>query len=692
VKRQYELPELLAPAGDFSALVAAVSAGADAVYVGGKKFGARAYAKNFDEDELKRAVRYCHIHGVRLYVTLNTLITDKELDEAVAYAEDLHKIGADALIVADLGVAVRIRETVPDLELHASTQMGIHNSVGADEAARLGITRVVLARECTGKDIGAIVEKCLPECEIFVHGALCVCHSGQCLFSSLVGGRSGNRGECAQPCRLPYGKGYPLSLSDLSLSEHIKEIVASGVSSLKIEGRMKSADYVYEVVSVYRRLLDENRNSSSAERRHLAEIFSRGGFTDGYFINKTEKGMLGVRTDEDKRISKELSGKDFAQARLKITAKASFKLGEPSSLTLYAKVRDRLLGTMAEHTVSVAGDEPSPAINAPLEKEALAARLAKMGNTDYLLNTEDIEIILDEGINLSPSAINALRRSAAEALDGRFAVRLPSKVLPKPVINLTRTAPKALNTAVFFKGEVYRELKAASSCHTEIFDMCFIPLCDISEKDSEDMRVGAYIPPVIMESEWEGVLNLAKRASDLGVRYALIGNISHIELCKRANLIPVADFRLNITNTQTYEYLMSRGTFAAILSPELTLPMARDIGGGEIVLGRVPLMLTERCFIKDNFGCDCCDKAYLTDRRGKKFPIMREYLHRNIIFNSTITYMGDRVPLLERYGISHRHFIFSTESAKECAALISDYKSGKTIDREVRRIGRRDGE
>ena len=260
MRRKYGLPELLSPAGDMSALTAAISAGADAIYVGGRRFGARAYAKNFDIDELSAAVRLCHAAGVRLYVTVNTLIHEREMDEALEYAARLHAMGVDAIIACDMGFIRRVRCQLPDLELHASTQMGIHNSAGADFAHSLGMCRVVLARECSARDIEEMVEKCKPEVEVFVHGALCVCHSGQCLFSSMVGGRSGNRGECAQPCRLPFGGNkYPLSLTDLSLARHIPALISSGVASLKIEGRMKSAEYVYTVTGIFRRLLDEGR-------------------------------------------------------------------------------------------------------------------------------------------------------------------------------------------------------------------------------------------------------------------------------------------------------------------------------------------------------------------------------------------------------------------------------------------------
>ena len=217
MKRETRLPELLAPAGSFECLIAAIRGGADAIYVGGKRFGARAYAKNFDTEEMKKAVIYAHLHGRKIYVTINTLILDREMEDALAYARELYAIGVDALIVADLGLIRVLREHLPELELHGSTQMSAHNTLGADMAYELGCKRVVLARELSGENIAAVTAKCKPEIEVFLHGALCVCHSGQCLFSSMVGGRSGNRGECAQPCRLPYNgeKSYPLSLTDL---------------------------------------------------------------------------------------------------------------------------------------------------------------------------------------------------------------------------------------------------------------------------------------------------------------------------------------------------------------------------------------------------------------------------------------------------------------------------------------------
>ena len=305
MEKMNKLPELLAPAGSPEALSAAIRAGADAVYMGASGFNARIGATNFTPESLKNEIARAHEAGVRIYLTLNTLVYDREIGDMLKTAEAAYLAGADALIVADLGVASILRRTFPDLPLHASTQMSGHNLDSARELARLGFERMVIARETSRENLEKICRESPIEIEAFVHGALCVCHSGQCLFSSIVGGRSGNRGLCAQPCRLPYsdgrgGKSYPLSLKDLSLAEHLPELIDMGVSSLKVEGRMKPPEYVAGVISIWRRLLDEGRGANAEEMRRLAEIFSRQGFTDGYYVNNIGKNMLGIRTEGDK--------------------------------------------------------------------------------------------------------------------------------------------------------------------------------------------------------------------------------------------------------------------------------------------------------------------------------------------------------------------------------------------------------
>ncbi len=703
MKRNQKLPELLAPAGDADAFLAAVAAGADAIYIGGEHFGARAFAKNFSRDEMSFFVKYAHFFGVRVYVTLNTLIYDKEIDEALEYARYLQKIGVDALIVADLGIAALIRRKIPELELHASTQMGVHNTEGVNFAKRLGCKRVVLARECSHKDIRRIVDNSLAECEVFVHGALCVCHSGQCLFSSLVGGRSGNRGECAQPCRLPYNNKYPLSLKDYSLAEHVSALIESGVSSLKIEGRMKSADYVYEVTSVYRGLLDSHRNANQGEMRRLSDIFSRNGFTDGYFVGNIEKKMTGVRTEEEKNRSREISGGEFSRDKLPIRAAVKMRSGSPIELTLTAAASSRWDGIRATDSekcisVTVSGSIPEPAQSSPVTIDTLRARLAKMGNTPFSLLQDDIVAELDSGLNLPPSAINALRRDAAEALENAFARPLDKLIgasgdaVESPSdFELKGTYKKVMNTALFFKEDVLRTVLQKRPELLFGIDTVFVPLFDYKSAAAacEGINIGVYLPPVISESEWSGVANELSFAKEGGARFALVGNVSQIELVKQMKLVPVSDFRLNITNKYTAAYLEMLGVDMRILSPELTLPMARDIGGSVITLGRIPLMLTERCFIKENFGCNFCTRAAFEDRKGAKFPIMREYPHRNVIFNSTHTYMGDKQSELSAAGLRSAHFIFSTESADECISLLSAYGSGEPLAIPHRRMGKR---
>ena len=678
MKRKAQLPELLAPAGSFECLIAAIRGGADAIYVGGKRFGARAYAKNFDIEELSRAVTYAHLHKRKIYVTINTLILDREMEDALAYARELYEIGVDALIVADLGLVKVLREHLPDFELHGSTQMSAHNSLGADLAYDLGCERVVLARELSRENIVAVTEKCKPEIEVFLHGALCVCHSGQCLFSSMVGGRSGNRGECAQPCRLPYigEKNYPLSLTDLCLANHVKELCDSGVASLKIEGRMKSPEYVYTVTSIYRRLLDEYREATEAENRDLRAAFSRGGFTDKYFTGRIFDKMTGTRGEEDKEISRAMNLAPTEIERKSVSARAEFALDKPSSLTL----------TDGEKTVTAEGAIPRVAESRPLTEEDLKERLSKMGATYLSLAPEDIEISLEDGINLSPAEINALRRDAAEKFQNtkREPVEVKPLIMPRGRMNL----PKSGSSALFLLRENYLDAKKKANLNEDI-DKVFLPLFSTEDGDGAN---GVYLPPIIMENEIQFVREKLEKAKNAGILYALVGNIGHIPLVKEFGLVPFGDFRLNIMNSFTRDAYFDLGIEDAIVSPELTLPQARDIGGYTVHMGRIPLMLTERCFIKENFGCQRCNKATLEDRMGEKFPIIREFEHRNLILNSRLTYMGDKKSDLASARLNRGYFIFSVENGDEIIRLLGAYKRGDKLPYEVRRLGKREFE
>lgn len=669
-KRIQPLPELLCPAGSPEALDAAIEGGADAVYLGGTTFNARMNAHNFGGDALRSAVLRAHSFGVKVYLTLNTLVGDREISAALAAAEEAANAGVDALIVADLGIASAIHRTFPTLELHASTQASSHNSLSAQKLKEIGFSRIVVARETPAADLFETVKNSPLEIEMFIHGALCVSHSGQCLFSSLVGGRSGNRGECAQPCRLPFackkgGNAYPISLKDLSLAAHVPALIESGVASLKIEGRMKAPEYVRDTARIWRRLLDERRAATPDEMRELASIFSRGGFTDGYYKEKIDSKMLGVRSENDKSASRTLTPFDGITRKIPLNFAVRMKENEPITLTVSDKTR----------SVCVEGDLPQAALTAPLTAEHLERNISKLGGTPYSVGSFQVE--MDEGLMLPVSRLNDLRRRAIAEWEVNLA---PQKVEKTPyVMQKSQHVCKKERSARFYSPEQITPLAR------EFFDRIYLPLG--KETDKCD---GVVLPPVIFERDCKAVAEMLTRAAAKGVRYALVGNVGHIELVKDAGLVPVGDFRFNVTNCESVCVLEEMGIDSVILSPELTLPQARDIKGDTalIVYGRIPLMTVEKCVIREIADCDTCAKnsAILTDRRGVRFPVLREWEHRNVIYNSLPTSMSDRQEQLTKAGITNQHFLFSTETPDEVDEVIHLWKKGATLPYPVRRI------
>ena len=662
-----KLPELFAPAGSFEALKAAIAGGADAVYFGGGDFNARKGAKNFTNDELKQAIEMLHSCGKKAYVTLNTLVHDRELVEYLRFAEFAYLAGADALIVADVGGAEAIRRHLPGLELHASTQMSGHNLAQAKLLAEQGFSRMVCAREMPKEDLEYLVKYSPIEIEMFTHGALCVCHSGQCLFSSLVGGRSGNRGECAQPCRLPYQsengeQGYPLSLKDLSLAEHITELIDCGVHSLKIEGRMKSPEYVFGVLRAFRTLLDEYRNATADELSLLARVFSRGGFTDSYYENSISSEMLGIRSDEEKHISRTAlfsSEKidEIIHKKQEISAHAKIKLGEPMELTL-------IYGGLS---VTAKGDAPQRAINAPLSLDGVRKNISKFGSTAFELVNFSADI--DDNVIVPISSLNSIRRAAASLLEEAIKDNEPKRTgFEKYSAQAPKSAKKTLNTARFYKAEQISERAK------EFFDIIYLPL----QKFNGECE-GIILPPVIFDSELPKIEAILQKAKEKGAKYALIGNLGILDTVKKYDLTAQGDFRFNAYNNESIAKLESLGVESTILSPELNLPQIRSIKGDTsvIVYGRIPLMLLEKCVAKEISSCENCnsDNVTLTDRKGVSFPVLREYEHRSAIYNSNFTFMADRESDLLRAGINNRHFIFSTESKYEVDNIINCYKN-----------------
>lgn len=667
------LPELLAPAGSYDSLRAAIEGGADAIYVGFTAFNARMRAKNFSEDELQRGIELAHTYGVKVYIAANTLIYDRELDEYLRAAERAYLLGADAMIIADLGAASEVKRRVP-IELHASTQASGHNLDAAKRLHSLGFSRMVLAREMSKEDIALFCKESPIESEVFVHGALCVCHSGQCLFSSIIGGRSGNRGECAQPCRLPYkvkgkkGDAYPLSLKDLSLAEHITELCDMGVSSLKIEGRMKSPEYVREVTAKWRALLDAQRNANRRDMEYLAGVFGRGGHTDGYFSRRIDSKMLGVRSDSDKKESAAQEKFENITRKLPIELFASIKSGKPASIT--AKTEGKAFTAI--------GAAPEVARTAPISEETVKRSLSKLGDTPYYL--KNIEIELDGGLMMPVSALNALRREAIAGL------KCNSLRTDADFTKFSRIYPKSSREKK--RSAVFYSAASVTRKALDFFDNIYIP---VEEYDKcEFSGLGVMLPEVIFDSERDSVSALLKKAYALGARDALVGNVGHVDLAKNAGFRLHGDFRLNVTNASTVAELEALGFEDIVLSPELTLPQIRDIGGSTFacVYGRIPLMVTEKCIGKELGGCQVCESgsAILTDRRGVEFPVLKRFSHRSVVFNSVPTYMADKRFELSKASILSEHFIFSIETAREVDSIISSYERFSPTSLPCRRI------
>ncbi len=659
-------PELLAPAGSRESLEAAIDAGADAVYMGGE-FNARAGARNFDRDAIRKALRLCSDYGVKSYITLNTLVCEREMRDWLEYAAYLWECGADAFITADLGAASLLRRYIPDVRLHASTQMSVHDLAGVELLASLGYERVVVARELSERELRYITGNTDTEIEAFVHGALCVSASGQCLFSSLVGGRSGNRGECAQPCRLDYNGRSILSLRDSCLAGHITDICKMGIASLKIEGRMKTPEYVYGTVSTYRRLLDEHRNASPAEIEKMAELFSRSGFTDGYYTGKKD-AMLGVRTDLDKRKSASLPPFEGLSRRIGADIECVIEKNTPARLTVRA----------GERCAAVEGAIPSEAQNAPIDKSTGERSLGKLGNTPF--EAKSITVTLGEGLFMRAADLNALRRAAVEALtpspERKGAPPLPAELLAKPAAD---PEPLGASARLASLGQL-----RDSGISTADIARIYLPLSEFSEGCGAN---GVILPPVVFDTERERMTARLSAAREAGAEYAVASNISQIPLLFEMGFTVTADFRLNCTNPYTAECLRALGAREIILSPELKTGGMRDIHAQKsvIVYGRIPLMLCEKCPGKEMKKCSDCREGrpyYLTDRTGMRFPVLREEGHRAVIYNCAPVYTADTKDALSRTGKAAAHFIFSDESGEQIRRILDAYRTGSPA-REV---------
>ena len=671
--------ELLAPAGSMEALTAAVQNGADAVYLGYGDFNARRNAKNFTWEEAAQAVAYCHLRGCRVHLTLNTLLTDRELPAAAEVAAHASDIGVDAVIVQDLGALRMLRQTVPGMALHGSTQMTVHSLDGVKQCADLGISRVVLGRELSRDQIASICQHSPIEIEVFGHGALCMCWSGQCFFSSVLGGRSGNRGLCAQPCRLSYGwgnraDGHPLSLKDLSMAGHLRELEEMGVACLKLEGRMKRPEYVALVTGVYSRALREGREPTAEEVEVLAQTFSRQGFTDGYFIGRTGPEMFGVRQEEKE--PREL----YAQAR------STYQSGEnrKEPVQLFALIQPGEPAQVAAqdrqgHVARVEGPVPEEARSLPLTREKVEGQLSRTGGTPFLCERATAKV--GEGLSLPLSALNDLRRRALAGLalqrqavtprpkePFRAGVRYENQKEP-PVFTLS------LRTAEQLSGELLERRPALIYLPVEDRDACL----EAAERCRKaGIPAAAALPRICTDNELTRLEETLTALRQAGVEQALAGNWGGVRRAFQLGFQVRGDYGLGVYNSQTMKELKRLGLLSATASFELRLAQLRDLSKTIptefIAYGRLPLMITENCILHNRSGQHTCGEVrQLTDRRGERFPVVRAWVCRNEILNSKTLFLADRAADWRRLGLWGARLMFTTERASECVQVLDRY-------------------
>ena len=663
--------EILAPVGSWEMLVAAVRSGANAVYLGAKEFSARRNAENFRLADLKNAIEYCHIRGVKVYLTLNILIKEKELTSAFELAKNAYNLGIDGIIIEDLGLAKILREKIPDLKLHASTQMSVHSVSALPILKEMGFVRVVVAREISKKDLISLCEKAKElgmEVEVFVHGALCMCLSGQCQLSAFLGQRSGNRGLCAGPCRLPFkaenGTGYDLSLKDLSLLDHIRELREIGVKSFKIEGRMKRPEYVACAVFCAKQSLEKGYIDQSLAET-LKNVFSRQGFTDGYYTDNLGRDMFGIRTKEDV-----------------VSADKAFPLlhelyrGERQSVPISVKAKIRKNTPMelclldGKNTVTVLGDKPQKAKTKALEYDEVLSSLTKFGGTPYY--DEGGGVDLDDGLFVSRGSLNELRRKAIEELNIK---RAESKILPCTVEYSIKDYEKKTKTHSLIcrfedKNQIPDDLSGISAV---IYPLEKDPDFSVTAEKIVDIPRG-----IINEDLISKRLKLFK---EKGFKTALCGNLASVQIAMQEGFNIIADTGLNIFNSESVAKTKEWGVKAVTLSYELSIEESKfqsDLPLGIIAYGKVPLMTFKNCPLKNGKTCDKCDKqGVLTDRMGIEFPV-RCRMGYSEMLNSVPLWLADR-----KKELSHLDFLtlyFTNESRERVAEVIKAYQEGLGAD------------
>lgn len=663
--------EILAPVGNAENLKAAVLSGADAVYFGLGNFNARRNAQNFTFDTAREAIEYCHSRGVKVHITLNTLIKDAEIKDAVETVRAVCEIGADAVIVQDLGLAKIIKAVCPQMEIHASTQMTVGTLEGIYELQRLGFKRAVLPRELSFDEIKYLCDHSPIDLEVFIHGALCMCVSGQCLMSAVLGSRSGNRGLCAQPCRLPFrvqkGTGHDLSLKDLSLIEHIPELSRMGVCSFKIEGRMKRPEYVSAVVSACKKSI--NDSYTSLVRKDLADLFSRSGFTDGYYENMLGRDMFGYREKENvQSATKELFAKyasvyEKEQSRFNVKFTFTGKIGEKARLTA---VYENYIAAVESEMLCEAP------INRAIAEDRIVDALKKCGGTQF--NAESVEIKGEIDYSLPVSALNQMRRKALDFLTQAIIGNTERKICPAP-----------LPTTILSRNErkYYCRFDNANQIPENIdADLIFVPL-GTDDKLIKDRNYGVELPHG-MFGNGEKVEEMLKKSS---ASVCLCHTLDAVAVAKKCGKKVVGSPSLNMFNSFSMDMARDMKISEVIVSNECTVDNFRKISApipkGITVYGRIPLMLTRNCPVKNGKSCkECGRQSEITDRMGIKFPV-RCFMGYSEILNSRPIYMGDRMGEIPECDIMF--FNFTTETKEEVAEVISAYDYEKSPQGEFTR-------
>ena len=663
-------PEILAPAGSMESLLAAVRCGADAVYVGGTMYSARSSAVNFDLEQLAEASRICRLYGVKLHLAVNTLLTDTELP---AFRDYLCRAGeyADACIVQDLGAVRSIREVLPDMELHASTQMSIHTPAGAELAAQLGCKRVVAAREMSKRDLAALCR--LPvEVEVFVHGALCMSVSGQCSFSAIVGGRSANRGACAQACRLPWhtpeGKNpAALSLKDLSLVEKVAELREIGIDSFKIEGRMKRPEYVAAAVTALRMALDGEQPDLDT----LQAVFSRNGFTDGYFTGR-KNDMFGFRRKEDV-----LAGQQVLQPLAALYVKP--RTVETLDFDLHLKAGQNAVLTVSDSKgmeISISGEIPEIPMKHPLTQDVLAKSMQKLGGTIYTCG--EVKLDNPDGLFLSSAQCNSMRREAVEQMDQkRIASHTPEcrvreKLAEIPALRIPEQN-RNFRLHVRTKGQLDAALQTG--------EIVCIPLQMAAQcKPTESIYLEA---PRIIENE-EAYREKLSDLREKGFSHLVCHNIADLHIGRELGMTLHGGFGLNVANRLTALTLKEQGLQDVTASIELRMPRIADLAKvlpvGAMVYGRLPMMLYRVCPIKSQDGCRKRD-CFLTDRTGRKFPLLCSGTYQELM-NSELLWLAGKHLLLDLPDL-----YFTDEVPSQVSSVLEAYRTGQGIAPKGRTSG-----